>query len=97
MKKKLNRAICHIPDSKFDAKFWQKFNQNFSQKNELRLFLRPALVASVLVVLVVNLYSNFEHTRNREVEVMTSTTLEIDEIIGSINVEYSDDFYALYD
>ncbi|OUR96777.1 hypothetical protein A9Q84_10575 [Halobacteriovorax marinus] len=112
MKKKIDRAITRKLDKKFDEKFWNKFDDKFSHESEVeknqfnwQSYLRPVMMASVLVLLTFNLYSRFgaessgqvQLLTEQDVELMIESTLEIDEIVNSVSLEFDDEFYALND
>lgn len=109
MKKKIDRAITRKLDDKFDKKFWNKFDDKFSENSHLdqspwSQLLRPVIMASILILLTVNLYNKYggsslneQFLTESEIEQIVDVNMEVDDILDSMTLEFDDDFYALND
>lgn len=100
MKKKVNNAITRKLDKSFDKKFWARFEQKFpksdTEQNWQRIFT-PLVMATVLIVLTINLYSSDPQYTKAEINEYLQQMQEIEMIVESVNSELDTEYYALID
>ena len=101
MKNKIDQAITRKLDKNFDKKFWNKFDSKFSKKSSSeeswqRLFA-PLAIATVLIVLTINLYSGGEKYSQKELAEFMIEIDEIEALIDSSSNELDIEYYAFTD